>query len=370
MPIDVRIDGNPESIRGAAAWLRTSLSAGVHDCVSAVYRIRGNSETEWEGDAGTAFRARMTSGGSKGDRLEAEATRAAQSFDAYADDLHTALAGRDRAVQTALNGGLEVSGDQILDPGPAPTAPQALPSDGSATPEMVRGYDNAVQAQQVYAQKTTAYAVASEEMARSRQILTEAKSFGQNVWNDVRGKAVLHAADFTNGTVGALAARHATVLRKHATFLEQQAARHVDHYLKSGGGSTSTARYNVAAADEARRQADDALRRASSVARRIGGKVPIIGLGITAAGVGYDVHQGKPVGKAVISGVGGAASAMLVGAAVGGPVGAVVGLGVGIVVGGGLDWGYDQLPGGVQDGIEDGFKAVGGGVKDAWNSVF
>lgn len=72
----------------------------------------------------------------------------------------------------------------------------------------------------------------------------------------------------------------------------------------------------------------------------------------------------------MISGVGGAASAMLVGAAVGGPVGAVVGLGVGIVVSGELDWGYDKLPQGVQDGIENGFKAVGSGVKDAWNSIF
>lgn len=62
-------------------------------------------------------------------------------------------------------------------------------------------------------------------------------------------------------------------------------------------------------------------------------------------------------------------------------VGAVVGLGVGLVASGAIDWGYDQLPQGVKDGIEGGFKEVGGaigdagseiggGAKKAWDSIF
>ncbi|MGH3907488.1 MAG: hypothetical protein ACRDTE_25420 [Pseudonocardiaceae bacterium] len=370
MPIDTRIDGDPESVRAVSQWLRSTMSAAVHDCVTQIYTVRGASETTWEGAAADAFRTRMTSGGQKADNLAGESVRVGQSFDRYADDLHTAIAGRDRALQIAHDGGLDVVAGQILDPGPAPTAPQALPSDGSATPQMVHAYDDAVQAQQIHYHKAAAYAAAGEQMTHSRQIIEDAKSFGQRVWNDVRNKAILHAADLTNGTVGALAARHATVLRREADSLTRQAARHIEHYLKSGGGSTPTAKYNLAAAEQAQRQADDALRRAGSVGRRIGSKVPLLGLGITAVGVGYDIQQGKPAGKAIVSGVGGAAAAVLVGAAIGGPVGAAVGLGVGVTAGVGFDGLYDSLPSGVQNGIENGASAVGDGIADAWNTVF
>jgi hypothetical protein len=110
---------------------------------------------------------------------------------------------------------------------------------------------------------------------------------------------------------------------------------------------------------------------------------------ITAGSIGYDVHQGKPAGKAIISGVGGALAAAgtgaLIGTAIGGPVGTVIGAGPGLVVGaitsGALDWGYDQLPQSWQSSIESGVSAVGRGVKDVgsaigegakdvWNSIF
>jgi uncharacterized protein YukE len=264
MPINTRIDGDPESIRAAAQWLRSTLSTAVHDCVTKVYGVRGNSETAWEGAAADAFRAKMASGGQKADYLAEESDRAGRSFDCYADDLHTAIVGRDRALQIAREGGLEIVDEQILDPGPAPTTPQALPSDGSATPQMVQAHNDAMKAQQIHSLKVAAYAEADEQMAHSRQIIEGAKTFGQNVWNDIRGKAILHVADLTNGTVGALAARHTTVLRREADSLTKQAARHIEHYLKSGGGSTSTAKYNLAAAEKARGQADDALRRADA----------------------------------------------------------------------------------------------------------
>jgi hypothetical protein len=103
-------------------------------------------------------------------------------------------------------------------------------------------------------------------------------------------------------------------------------------------------------------------RRAGSAARRFGSKIPIIGTAITAASIGYDIHEGKPAGKTIVSGVGGAlaaaGTAALIGTALGGPVGTLVGAGAGLMVGvavsGGLDWGYDQLPKGFTDSIEGG----------------
>jgi len=125
---------------------------------------------------------------------------------------------------------------------------------------------------------------------------------------------------------------------------------------------------------EAYRRAE--AERAAAVGRRVLGKVPLIGWGVTAAGIGYDIHNGKPAGKAVLSGLGGAAAALAVGAAVGGPigVGVVVGIGVGVLVGVGLDHAYDALPAGVREGIDNGIDAVGdaigGGAKKVWDSVF
>lgn len=81
---------------------------------------------------------------------------------------------------------------------------------------MVRAHDSAVQAQQVYAQKAAAYAGASEEMVRSRQILNEAKSFGQNVWNDVTSKSILSTLP-TSQTEPSAPSRHDTPLSSGGT---------------------------------------------------------------------------------------------------------------------------------------------------------
>ena len=136
-------------------------------------------------------------------------------------------------------------------------------------------------------------------------------------------------------------------------------------------------------------ESDGYALRAAKVGSLIESKIPVVGLVVTAADIGYDIHTGKPVGKAVISGVGGALAAAgtgaLVGTMIAGPVGTVVGAGVGIVAGlvvsGGLDWGYEELPDGAKQAIEGGFDAVGHGIGDAgsaigdsakkaWNSIF
>ena len=125
-------------------------------------------------------------------------------------------------------------------------------------------------------------------------------------------------------------------------------------------------------------EADRTTRQGTSIARRFGARIPVVGAGITAAGVGYDISQGKPVGKAVVSGAAGVAGSFLAGMATGaavgtalGPVGTVVGgVAGGVIASIGAEWGYDALPKSVTDGIENGIKSVGSDVKDAWNSVF
>jgi hypothetical protein len=62
-------------------------------------------------------------------------------------------------------------------------------------------------------------------------------------------------------------------------------------------------------------------RRLANLSRSVMSKTPVIGTVITAAGVGYDIHQGKPPGRAVFSGLAGVGGAATVGTAATGPVG-------------------------------------------------
>lgn len=388
MPIDTRIDGKPEEIRACARWLKGQLAPRVDDCVTDLRQVKEQAAGGWQGDAGPAFQDRMQKGSGKADGLRTDIERAANSFDAYADDLHTAQTGMARARQIASGAGLQLAGDTILDPGPAPVVP-TLSTTTPPTPEATRAHQDAVAALDTHHRKVQAYQLAEAEAKRSRGVLDAARAIGRNMWDDLRSKAVLQAADLVNGAVvGGLAAKHTSILNKQAQSLLDESKLAAERYLRAPGGSAEARALNAQAYQKFL-EADEVTRRARSVGARIGSKIPIVGLGITAAGIGYDIHQGKPVGKAVISGVGGALAAAgtgaVVGTMIGGPVGTVVGAGAGLVVGlvvsGGLDWGYDQLPQGVQDSIENGFKevgnvvgdageAVGDGAKKVWNAIF
>ncbi|QYN35500.1 hypothetical protein K1T35_45575 [Pseudonocardia sp. DSM 110487] len=140
-------------------------------------------------------------------------------------------------------------------------------------------------------------------------------------------------------------------------------------------------------------EADELKREADRVGRRVSAKIGLAGLGISGVGVAYDVFQGKSLVKAAVSGVGGTVAAGLTGARIGaligtfagGPVGtaagAVLGWGAGLAVSAIADWGYDQLPKGLRDSIENGTRPVENAIRDtgkamldgmtkAWDVIF
>jgi RHS repeat-associated protein len=213
-----------------------------------------------------------------------------------------------------------------------------------------------------------------------------------DAWGNLAGTAGqvgLSAADFANdGIVGGLGDLHIDILKKQSQVLLDESKQLEDHYLKTPGGTAQSEFLNKQIYAKFL-ESDKYALEARGLASKLGSRLPIVGLAITAASIGYDIHQGKPAGKAIISGVGGALAAAgtgaLIGTAIGGPVGTVVGAGAGLIVGaitsGALDEAYDHLPQGVQDGIENSVSAVGNGLKDAggaiasgaksvWNSIF
>lgn len=360
MPIETAIPGRPESIRLAAAWLRMSLQAGLNNCVDQVYKSRTHAESGWHGEASSGFQLRMTAAAQQADVVADDAGRLSRSFDQYADALHTAQEGMRRAREIAHQGGLTITGSTIEDPGPAPTAPQALPADGSASPQMIQYHADTVQAGQIHQLKVIAFAHAEEEASRSNYILDEAKATAENFWKDLWAKKYLHATDFTGGVAGSLIALHRSILKKEAARLLDEAKTAEARYLSSPGGSPEAKfheRMRLAKVfDAAELEAE-----AAATGRRLASKIPVIGWGVTAAGVGYDIHEGKPPGKAVVSGVVGTAGGILAASMVGGPVGLAAGTGVvaGIMIGLGADWAYDHaVPEDVKRKIDTGIEEV------------
>ncbi|MEV4344548.1 WXG100 family type VII secretion target [Actinoplanes sp. NPDC049596] len=389
MPIDTRIEGDPDGIRASSQWMKGSLAGGVDDTVSQMKSARADAARGWNGDAGPAFQARMDTASQKADALRTDIETAANSLVTYADELEDAQRGMARTRQMAADAGLTVVDDQIQPPGDGPVV-ASIPTDGTATAAQVQAYDEGVAASRAHQAKVDAFVLAQKQADGYWSANNAAKAIARNMWDDLYGKAFLQAGDVVNGAVvGGLVAKHRSILKAQSAALLDDSKRLAEHYLKTPGG-TPQSKYLIKASWKSYLDADELARRAPKAGARVAGKIPIIGLGITAAGIGYDIHQGKPVGKAVISGVGGAVAAMAAGAAIGTMVpvpvvgtvlGAVGGLAVGLVASGTLDFVYDGLPQGVKDGIENGFSAagdaigdagsaIGDGAKKAWDAIF
>lgn len=181
-----------------------------------------------------------------------------------------------RARDIAVQSGLQVADTEIFDPGPEPDIPQALPTDGSASPDMVQAHDQAVAAQQDYQRKVTAFNQAKEEADRANGILDGVKKTTEDYWKDLSEKRYIHAAEFTNGVGGDLITLHESILKKESARLLDEAKVAEARYLSSPGGSAEAKLYEEMRLSKTMGAADlDA--EAASIGRRLGSKIPIIG---------------------------------------------------------------------------------------------
>jgi uncharacterized protein YukE len=370
MPIDTRVDGDPDSIRACARWLPGRLAGGLDGCVSELGRAARDAGQGWRGAAGSAFQHRMDAAGRKTDGLRADAEQAANSFDTYADELRSAQDRMERARRIATDGGLTVTGYLIHDPGPAPRVP-ALPGGRPGTPAEAAAHHAGAVALAAHHLQVRAYREAEREASAARSALDAARTAGRALWASLRDKPVLQVLDLVAGTADNLLDQHRSVLQREAEFQRQQADLAEKRYLDAPGGSPDSRFHNDQAFNR-RMAADEAELRARQAEYGWGTPLRVLGHGLTAAGIAYDIHEGTPAPKAIVSGLGGAwagaEAGTAIGAAVGGPVGAVAGAGAGVVVGavagGAVDVAYDQAASAADDAVD---KAgdVFGDVKDA-----
>ncbi|MGV0808029.1 WXG100 family type VII secretion target [Mycolicibacterium setense] len=358
MPIDTKIEGDPNAVRATANWMRSTLASKISHTVDEIHGARTTAGGDWHGDAGNAFVARMTSGATKAEGLEAAVTSSAQAIDNFATELQRAQTDMQSVRDNAAAAGLAVDGFTIQDPSPVTT------------------------------EKIDAYATALNGTEAARRLEKLAGDTVKNAWADLTSKWFFVAADLINGVGGELiAAKHVSLLLAKAEFLKADAAKYLDLAKSAPPGTPAAQIYRdfdqsrifAHSADDALKAADDAKAKAGRIGIKVGGALAV-------GGVVYDIAHGKDVEQAIVSGGVGFGASVLAGAAIGTAipvpvvgtvVGAVGGAVVGVFASGAVDSLYQNGIGSVGEAISDGFDAVGdtgsaiGGLaKDAWDAIF
>jgi uncharacterized protein YukE len=331
MPIITTIEGNPDELRRAADWLRGGLSAGMQSAADRAHRVRRHAEAGWTGAASDAFQARMHTVGSAGDHLVQGVDRLAGVLDSYADALHTAQAGVRRARRIAADGGIPVTATMIADP-----------------PDQV---------------SVANYVAAREEVECARRALRTAADIAKAALTVLIGNRYLTAAEFVTGYGKPLAEAHVRGLESRARLLLKEVEVQEDLYRRSLAGTPERLRGGATvaqrmAAYEAQELAKNTKIRTLGRGLRIGGPL------LAPVGVGWDIHQGTPPGKAIFSGIGGlvagtTAEALLT--VVGCPpiVSVPVSIGIGNVTSAWNGYVYEHVvPDNIQRKIDNGLRGV------------
>jgi uncharacterized protein YukE len=383
--LDTEVRGDSDGLRDTARWLR-SAEESVHATGTQVRLARGESESEWVGSSGEAFRVTMDEVIRKVDELSLNAGGIAAVLDRYADELDSVKAMMQSARDLAREGGLVVVAAVIEPPGPAPVAPEQLPKHVDLTPGRLEAHHAAAVARSFHLQQVMAYRNAEKEVTNAAKQLDQSVQFLKNearnwtLWADL----------FSGGA--ALGVASASKYNAQTKKYKDQAKTARDHAARARAqGNLEMARRYSALAQE--RYADGqknirardgnyarkysnrmpmwgqralssnlgVLARGSGqfarAARPVLSKVPVLGLGLTCAGICTNVQRGQGVAKSVVSGGG----SFLAGAMVGGMIGGPVGFAAGAVVGLGVGYAMDA---GLADAIVDGGEKVGRAIGD------
>lgn len=394
MPLNTKVEGDPVSVRASAQWL-SQVEQKIHTAGTHARQASSTSATTWTSSAGDSFRGGMTQIGPKIDEVSTDHAAMCRELNKHADNLDTVKQRIKQARQHARDAGLTVSGDQIMEPGPEPTPPAPLPSGRPATPEQQQAHAAGTQAQAAYARKVQAYQECSQTIDDARKLENSSLGVLNRFVSGLMEKGAFNVADVMTGLAGATAAQSSAFRAAARTIAESGKLERAGQLMHSP--YLSLQNQTRAAAIHARNSVNmaEATRKATatktaqlvdrlgpktksflqlnlngkinpntvgnSVLRgslKVGSKLPVVGLGITALGVGYDVGvAGKDPTTSIASGLGGYAAGAGAGAlvlAAGGPVGWAVGIGAVASIGVGFaieEWG-DDVTGAVGDAAD------------------
>ncbi|MGA6204597.1 hypothetical protein [Nocardia testacea] len=362
MSIDTKIDGDPASIRAAAAWLRDTLAGQLSTSVTDLDRVRGLAESGWDGESGDAFATKTRETADKANGFVTEVRKYATELDALAGQVQQAQLDMSSIRTEAGEAGLTVN-DQTIE----------KPAEDDATG--LAAYNTAVLA---------------ADQVRDREGFWA--STWKNMQNDLKDKWFLVIGDMINGAAGALATTHSSMLLQSSAAASSEALKALLEAKNAPAGTPREvvyrdmdwSRQQMLKAGDLLDQADTTKTKAAKIGFRVGGALAV-------AGIAYDIYNGKPAEQAIVSGAAGFGASVAAGAAVGAAVGTivpgpgnlvgaaagtVVGAATGIFTSGAVDSLYSDglsvgsaIDGGME-ALEGTGEAIGGGLSKAWNALF
>lgn len=356
----------------------------------------------------------MTKAGGKIDGVAGDMHGGRDSLRTYADDFDTVKSRMDQARSVAKKAGLTVTANTIHEPGSAPAKPISVDEDSSAHQKAI--HDRAVTAQHDYAKKVKAYNEVSKTIldarAKHRTAIAKLTKFGQGQLK----KSPFTIAEVTTGLAGEVAKRTSAYrqaakglqegvdnarryaepragrslraqarsdalrigreMNQQATSDKALATRTAKMVDKLPGWAKSTLKTNLDFG--AAKNADEIGNKFLRGSTKLAGKLPVVGLGISAVSTGVDIASGKDWKKSVASNgssfvAGSLATAGV--AAAGGPVG--WGVAAGALAGAGVGYVVDRWGDDIGHGLENAAGAVGdsakktaGAVGDFFGSIF
>ena len=126
--IETKIEGNPESVRSVATWLRGTLASTIDTSSDAQVTARAAAGRTWEGDAALAYQDLTRTVLNATDKHEPRVGRAADTFDDYAAELMNVQTEMARLRTRAAAGGLTINRTVIQTP---PAVPPSVVEAGS-----------------------------------------------------------------------------------------------------------------------------------------------------------------------------------------------------------------------------------------------
>jgi uncharacterized protein YukE len=162
--LDTRVDGDTDSVRTTADGIGT-LGGGLDGAGAGFSSALSQSESQWSGSAGDAFRGKVTSA-QQATRLAATATRQVHdAMHAFANQMDQVKAKMAQATSIASGAGLSVNGNSIEQPQQPAAPPNACYSPSGAA-QMAARFHAAVAK---YQRQLAAYRHAEQIIKQARQ---------------------------------------------------------------------------------------------------------------------------------------------------------------------------------------------------------
>ncbi|MFJ4158403.1 hypothetical protein [Microbacterium testaceum] len=370
MSIDVRVPGNPGSIRTVAEWLG-SIRASLQDADAELAYIWTDSNSYWTGESGSGWRAATSNLRDRAQPIPALISDAMEVFHAYANRLERLQADFATLLFQAGEVGLIVCGTVVLPPAtdlaycPGPSDPIDDQRRYATFVGLLESYDDL--ARQVgtalgeldvwVGEHIVGVLARIGELQRLAGIVSDMTKNG----NELIASSVLEGYEtFVDKRLGEW--------RKAHDGLQDTAEAFIDR-LRSGNPAVRAAA--EAADPKAMRAGVEALAEQIGRVSQFAKVIPIAGGAVEVVSLAVDVAEGGSVSSGVAGIVGGAAggtagaaagtsigAALSVVGVAGGPVAWAVGVGVGAAVVGGWAgrWAWEaSVPLDVRESIDDFF---------------